>query len=96
MKKHNIIIETKEKYYGIVKPILNDMVDWFDNINPFSKPITLLKWNLHDINAPLVFRFECPEKMVDKFNETFDLLNELGTIECVCYEGEILKDEVKK
>lgn len=93
MKKHNVIIETKEEYLGIITPILSEMVGKMDKINPFAKPLTLLKW---DGDARTLIRFECPDKMVDKFNKTFESLDNLGIIECICYEEELLKKEENK
>lgn len=89
MKKHNIIIETEKEYIDIITPILSEMVSKMDKINPFAKPLTLL-WGG---DAATLIRFECPDKMVDKFNKTFESLDNLGIIECVCYEEELLKKE---
>lgn len=92
MKKHIVIIETKKEYLDIVTPILSEMVGKMDKINPFAKPLTLLL----DGDAETLIRFECPDKMVDKFNKTFESLDNLGIIECVCYEEELLKEEKSK
>lgn len=91
MKKHIVIIETKKEYLDIVTPILSEMVGKMDKINPFAKPLTLF-----DDDTGALIRFECPDKMVDKFNKTFESLDNLGIIECVCYEEELWKKEESK